>query len=383
MGKSLLGKQLGTGIYQHKNTYYYGRFLNRYGRRISTCNSDLKALKQEFNKLKYEDSCSLSSNGKSGYTVDEWFDECMNNIFEIKDNTLQNYENAYEHIRPEISTLDVNMVTPFHILSIINRMKTTPKKNGERYSIGSIRNVKVLASNIFQQAVIFQHIKNNPCSGIRVKDYKDSIIVDNDGNIIIPQKALSAEEQKQFLEASKTSYYYEMFELLFDTGLRISEMLALRWSDIDFENRKIKVQRTFIEVKDKDSNKYVTKLNSPKTKSSIRNISISSEMLIHLNNQKAKTAKYRNKANPFGNLVFITKMGKHVSAKSVRNTINYIVAKMNKAGIPFRHISPHTMRHSMTCRLYEAKYDIKVISTKLGHANVATTYDIYLHLFDE
>lgn len=381
MGKSLTGISLGKGIYQHKNTYYYGRFVDRYGKRISVCNRDLKALKLEFNKLIYENSCNLSTNGKSGYTVDEWFNECMNKIFVIKDSTIKNYLFAYKHISKVIGTIDIAIVTPFHILSIINTMKTSTKKNGERYSINTIRSVNVLASYIFQQAVIYQHIKSNPCSGIRVKDYKDSIKYDIDGNIIIPQKALSSEEQKKFLEASKNSYYYEMFELLFDTGLRISEMLALRWSDIDIENKKINVQRTFIEVKEND--KYVSKLNSPKTKASIRHVAISDEMLIHLNNQKTKTAKYRKKTNPFVDLVFITKGGKHVSTKSVRNTINSIVKNINKSGTPFKHISPHMMRHSMACRMYESEIDIKVISQKLGHTNIATTYDIYLHLFDE
>ena len=161
-------------------------------------------------------------------------------------------------------------------------------------------------------------------------------------------------------------------QLLLNTGMRVGELLALKWSNVDFEEKQIHITETRTQVIDRSDseNKYVMVDQSTKTSSGNRFVPI---------NQKAEEALMYFKALNYNS--------PYVMANSDHNVITYrnlnrVLAKIlenNKIG----HGSLHTLRHTFATRLFKNGVDIKVISELLGHSDISITYDIYAHVINE
>lgn len=148
------------------------------------------------------------------------------------------------------------------------------------------------------------------------------------------------------------------------SGVRIGEICALKWNDIDFINCTISINKTVQRINCNDD-KVKTKLiiDISKTKSSIRIIPIPKFVIILLNQYKSNT----------NNFVF-TNSNKPKDPRSVEKYFNSLLSKLN-----IRHLKFHSLRHTFATRLREQKVNIKVISELLGHSNWKITQDIYVH----
>lgn len=151
------------------------------------------------------------------------------------------------------------------------------------------------------------------------------------------------------------------------SGLRIGEICALKWNDIDFINNTITINKTAQRIKDIDEiNKAKTKLivDAPKTISSIRVIPIP-EILVSI----LKNFKQENDCYIFTNDALIP--------KDPRAVEKYFASVLKKVGI--KQLNFHSLRHTFATRLREQKVDIKVISELLGHSDWKITQSIYVH----
>lgn len=152
------------------------------------------------------------------------------------------------------------------------------------------------------------------------------------------------------------------------TGMRIGELWALRWQDIDMEERVIKVRHTIqrIYITDEGDKKY-TKLilDTPKTKESIRDITLSSDLVkIFIPIIKVVNKEYyilTNEKNP-------------TEPRTYRNYYKRLLAKLEIPEIKF-----HGFRHSFATRCIESNSDYKTVSVILGHSNISTTLNLYVH----
>ena len=151
------------------------------------------------------------------------------------------------------------------------------------------------------------------------------------------------------------------------TGLRIGEVCGLKWQDIDFENRIIKVKRTLQRVYHKDLNGAGTSeilVSTPKTKSSIREIPISNLLF-----------PVMSKINPnHPNAYFISGTEKCVEVRSFRFFFENFLKRYDIEKINF-----HTLRHTFATRCIEAGADHKTVSELLGHSSVNMTLNLYVH----
>lgn len=151
------------------------------------------------------------------------------------------------------------------------------------------------------------------------------------------------------------------------TGLRIGEICALRWEDIDSENGMLQVQRTLERIYIlSDGNKYTElQLSTPKTRNSQREIPLTKDLLRLLK-------PFRKVVNP--QFYVLTNSPKPTEPRTYRNYYRHLLNSLN---IPF--IKFHGLRHSFATRCIESGCDSKTVSILLGHANISTTLNLYVH----
>lgn len=151
------------------------------------------------------------------------------------------------------------------------------------------------------------------------------------------------------------------------TGMRIGEICGLLWSDIDVENGIIKVRRTVqrIYVIEGETRHTEILIDTPKTKNSIRDIPMTTELY--------KIIKPLKKVvnNDF---YVITNEAKPTEPRTYRNYYERLIKRL---GIP--NLKFHGLRHSFATRCIESKCDYKTVSVILGHSNISTTLNLYVH----
>ena len=181
---------------------------------------------------------------------------------------------------------------------------------------------------------------------------------------------LSRDNQRKLMEYLNENFTFKNLGIVIclSAGLRIGELCALRWSDIDIDEAVIKIRHTIqrIYITDEGDRKYTKILiDTPKTKESIRDIPLSSNLVKIL-----KPLKKVVKDEYF----ILTNDTKPTEPRTYRN---YYKRLLNKLGIP--DIKFHGLRHSFATRCIEANSDYKTVSVILGHSNISTTLNLYVH----
>ena len=153
-----------------------------------------------------------------------------------------------------------------------------------------------------------------------------------------------------------------------NTGLRIGELCALKWKDIDLRNGVLKVSHTLTRVYKVDENdqRYTSvEESTPKTINSIRDIPLSNSLMALLK----PLCKVMNK-----DYYIMSNSTKPIEPRSLRNHFNKILDNLNIPRIKF-----HGLRHSFATRCIESRCDYKTVSMILGHSNINTTLNLYVH----
>lgn len=149
------------------------------------------------------------------------------------------------------------------------------------------------------------------------------------------------------------------------TGMRIGEVCALKWADVNMQSRIITVRSTIVRIYDYEKKATERLLTSPKTRTSNREIPICRELLMDL--------RAIRKDAP--NAVYVVGCGE--TAKEPRTYRDYFARLLTRLNIP--KIVFHGLRHTFATRCIECQCDYKTVSTILGHSNVSTTLNLYVH----
>lgn len=188
-------------------------------------------------------------------------------------------------------------------------------------------------------------------------------------------RPLNEEQVHVFLEHARGDLYYNYFVSMLGTGCRPEELLALERPDFDLRNKTITIRKAVVSVRGKMVPKPI-----PKTRKSRRTIRISDTVVEALKNQLAAQDAWKQEAGPElykdQGLVFATQTGGYISPSNINN--RHFKRILKAAGLP--NIRQYDLRHSHATLLYKLYKDIKLVSERLGHNDVAFTANTYHHV---
>lgn len=180
---------------------------------------------------------------------------------------------------------------------------------------------------------------------------------------------LSKEDQKKFMEHLRNNFTFKNLGIFIclSTGMRIGEICGLRWCDVDTVEGVIKVRHTLqrIYIIEGETRHTELLLDTPKTANSVRDIPMSSELL--------KMLKSLNKVVN-ENYYVISNDIKPIEPRTYRNYYKKLCKQLDIPELKF-----HGLRHSFATRCIESKADYKTVSVLLGHSNISTTLNLYVH----
>ena len=350
----------------------------------------------------------------SDVSVSDYLDYWLNNYckMNVADSTMTAYANIIKnHVKPRIGFYKLKAVNTLILQEMVNDIYV--KRSFSKTFMKNI--LKVLKGSFKYAKNTAKLIKENPAEDVMLPNMSP----DSDPEEII---ILTKEQVNRILERFKSSptTYYGMLTAYY-TGMRVSEVYGLTWDDIDFENKKIEVNKIGKKIekegrtsegkrprgiRGKSTTRYY--LGSCKTPSSYRTIDIGDTLLNILKEYKAwqekneeqygelytrhylkeETTETNRKVQriipvsgmdfeiPYerANLVFVKENGEYRGVdtpKYASKVINY------ELGI---HFNFHAFRHTHATMLIEAGVNIKAVSKRLGHSNTRTTLDTYVHV---
>ena len=283
-------------------------------------------------------------------TLDTVFYEWFNTVkYHIKESTASNYRmKAEKHILPSFGEKLIDSITQKDIYNFIDQ------KRKDRLSDRYIADIIILIKGIFKYSVKTYHIFN-PMEGLVLPKRKNTEI-----------QLLDSSEQSKLQEyISKNQNLGTLGTALsYSTGIRIGELCALQWKDIDFEKRILTVRKTIQRIQCKGGEKR-TKLiiTDPKSDSSKRKIPIPDCIMSFL---------YQFKGNPDDYL--LSGFEKPIEPRTMQYRFSRI---LKNAKLPSVHF--HALRHIFASTCVKLGFDIKTLSEILGHSSVEITLNRYVH----
>lgn len=271
----------------------------------------------------------------------------------VKDSTYMKYKNTiYLHIIPELGAIDIRVIDNNIIQNYINK-KLCVGKSG--LSPKSIKEIVGIIKNTLNYAERFDLHSKCKCELLEVRSVYNQI------------RVLNKNEEKALLCVLCRDTDIFKFGVLISllTGLRIGELCALKWEDIDVNERIISIKRTMqrVQVEGKETKTEII-ITTPKTNASIRQIPIPKIL-----NDYIQTFKSEN--NQF---VLTNQKGNYIEPRVMQYRFEKYI---KSAGISKANF--HALRHTFATRCIEAGVDVKVLSEILGHSSVNITLDRYVH----
>ena len=288
----------------------------------------------------------------------------------VKPNTQLNVRRLLDnHILPLFGSYKLDKLTTPLIQNVVNKLADKTNK-GEEGAFLYYDSLHALNKRILQYGVVMQAIPFNPAR-----------------EVILPRNTQKAkrekikhfdnQELKKFLDyldslnLNKFRYYYEntLYKFLLATGCRINEALALSWSDIDLDNAVVHITKTL---------NYKQETNSPKSKTSLRDIDIDQATVSMLKQYRLRQTKEAWKVGKSESVVFSDFIHEYPNNRTLQTRLRTHFKRAKVTNIGF-----HGFRHTHASLLLNSGIPYKELQHRLGHSTLSMTMDVYSHLSKE
>jgi integrase len=288
------------------------------------------------------------------FLVGQWLPTVESNL---RPSTFASYAgNIERHVAPAIGTVRLQTLTAPMLTSLYNRLISekglAPK---------TVRHVHTTLRKALSDAMRWGLIERNSAS-----------LADPPRVHRAEMKVWTADEVKSFLRFVADDPLAGVFTLLATTGMRRGEVLGLRWCDVDFEHRRLRIQQTLTSVD------YKLVWGQPKTNRSRRVIPIDHHVAAMLATQQALLRTWRKECGAgWGDLdlVFCKPDGSPIHPDATSDTFD---RRVRASGLP--KIRLHDLRHTYASVALSIGVPVKVVSEVLGHSTTAFTMDVYSHV---
>lgn len=311
----------------------------------------------------------------------EWLDRWLNDYMKpsLRQTTWQSYETQVrKHLKPAIGHVRLNALQTAHLQQLYNS-KLTGGRADSRDGGLSPRSVRYIHNTIhgaLEQAKKEGMILVNPADNVKLPKQEKKEI-----------QYLDTEGIRKLLKTASGTRHYAAYYLELATGLRRGELLALRWRDVDIENRAVSVTQGLVRV-NYEGGETKTKLvfQQPKTALASRTISIPPDVAEVLRFRKRQQEGEREAAGEAwlkeivftgskperNDLVFTNLLGSPLDPRSFTHGFDRL---LKQAGLP--KMSFHALRHTFATMSLQEGVDIRTTQENLGHHAAAFTLDVY------
>ena len=318
------------------------------------CIEKLKALK---NSITPDTPIKLKADMPFGEWLDYWYETyCKPNARPATQRTYEGYIRLYLH--PRLGSIPLNKVTTSDIQQMCTWMMTEARldqKNGDSgLSDSQVINCYSLCDRVLEKAMAEKLIVHNPAKGYKLPPSRPK-----------EMKVLSREDMQKVLIQAKEENYYELFLLEFATGLRLGELMALQWDDVDLVTGELRINKQVNLV----GSKLV--ISEPKTKAAVRTLILPPSV-------RKVLAEYKTRVNSRWLFPSPKKDDLPIIPSAVSRRLHTLLEHAGCEQVRF-----HDLRHTFATNALAHGMDIKTLSTILGHVSSATTLNTYSHVTDE
>ncbi len=386
------GRVLKEGESQRANGTYEYKYRDIFNNRRSIYAKTLEELREKENDI-LRNKLNGMAQCKTTMTVNDLYYGWLNIKEGLKDNTLQNYKYLYNQFVKD--SLGKRKVLDLKSPDIREFYKYLHDTKGIK--ISTIDNIHTILHQVIDYAVEKEYLYRNIADSA-LKDIKRIYNYE-----IKKKKALRAKEQlllEEFLADSKQyNRWYPIFIVMLWTGMRVGEVTGLRWCDVDFEKNIINVNHTLIYYsKGKDVGGNIFAVHPPKSEAGIRNIPmlpiVREALLLEKQYQEETGIKCKFVLDEYSDFIFVNRFGEVQHQGTLNKALRRIIRDCNsevinkaksadKETITLPDMSCHILRHTFGTRLNEQKVNPKVMQTILGHADIRTTFNLYVTATDE
>jgi len=287
------------------------------------------------------------------YLLGEWLPA---HAQQIRGNTLDSYRSAIScHIAPHIGALRLQQVGPRDLNRLYQTLGESGSQSGGPLSPKTIRNAHVVLRRAFEDAVRWGLLRRNPVAAASPPS--------NGGRGRVPDP-WQRHELLRFLRYVEGTPHEALWFVAGTTGMRRSEILGLRWMDVDLASGRLSVVQTVVLVKGSPQ------LGRPKTKRSARRVHLDERTVAALGRLRSREGEVA----PDDALIF-TRDGRPLRPDWVTNRFRRLC---QEAGL--RRVRLHDLRHAWATLALEEGINPKIVSDQLGHADVSITLDTYSHV---
>lgn len=383
--------RLQTGETQRSDGSYMYRWTDDHGVRHSVYGSTLELLREKEKQILVDLHDGIRAD-KQTMTVNDMYDLWRDIKRGVRGTTMSNYIYYYDrYVHDGFGQKRIAAVKKSDVRKFYNSLH-----DDKMLKINSIDSVHTVLHQVFQTAVDDNIIRSNPTDNM-LRELKMSRESDFEA-----RNAMTADQQSLFqdymLRKPLYRHWYPIFFVMANTGMRVGEVIGLRWQDVDMEKGIINVNHNVVYYSHKgNGQKCHYAIHSTKSRAGVRLIpmtqAVKDAFLMEKEYQELTGIHNTMSVDGYTDFIFtntngsmhnLTMLNKALK-RLTRDCNDELIEKYGIDNVPvlLPNLSTHILRHTFATRLCESGVNIKLAQSILGHADISTTMNIYVTVTED